>query len=176
MTPKINKQTSTSPNTTWENYTRLIIDRLNNSPSSKETLFVAKACTEEKDAFIGYVAFYTLQDNIPYPSSFLTGDAEAYCSWTAVHPDFREKGIATQLKLQIFNPETPFTKFLGHIKKPNIASLAVLRNFGSKFGCKITEQSQGSQILYSVEKPNTQSLPPSAPAPASEEPPEVTSS
>ena len=145
----INRETSTAPGTTWESYTALIRDRLENCANAKNTLFIARV----GDQVVGYCAFYTLQDKVPYPSRFLTSEGEAYCSWTAVHKDFKGQGIAQDLKLEIFNPEGGFTTFRGHIKKTNDASLRVLEKFAES-GYIVSSRKEGSQVVYSVTKPS----------------------
>ncbi|MBM3198395.1 MAG: GNAT family N-acetyltransferase, partial [Chlamydiae bacterium] len=106
----INMQTSTEEGTTWEKYTVLIQDRLQNCKGAKDTFFIAQV--PDTGQFIGYCAFYTVKDLLPYPSRFLLGDENrAYCSWTAVDPKFRGQGIAEKLKQQLFCPDHAFTSF-----------------------------------------------------------------
>ncbi len=145
----INKETSTDEGkSTWEGYTAQIRDRLDNCENAKDTLFIA--CVG--DQVVGYSAFYTLKDKVPYPSKFLDDEGQAYCSWTAVDKDFQGKGIATELKLHIFSPESGFTAFKGHIKKANTASLRVMRKFAEK-GFNVVEKKDKHQVYYTISKP-----------------------
>lgn len=125
----INKVTTTDFGVSfWSKYTPMILSQ----PS--DHLYVAQI----GEAIVGYVAFY---DHF---------QKEAYCAWTAVSNDYQKVGIATKLKLRIF--DEGFESFSGHIKKTNDASLAVLRKFGRNTGFKITEEDCGHQIHYTVTK------------------------
>lgn len=143
----INKETSTAEGITWENYTQVILNRLNNCKNSKNTLFIARF----DDRVIGYVAFYTRQDLILYINQFLENDSEAYCSFTAVDQEFRGQGLAEQLKIQIFNSNEKMTAFKGHIKKTNRASLRVLEKF-SEMGFSTEQEKIEHQVFYTVRK------------------------
>lgn len=143
----INKKTSTAPDSTWEVYTSQIKARLKECANAQNTFFVAKA----DDEVVGYVAFYTRMDKLPYPNQFLENDAQAYCSWTAVDEEYRGKGLATELKMEIFNAESKCTAFKGHIKKTNTSSLRVLDKFAEQ-GFKVTKEDHFHQVLYTVHK------------------------
>ncbi len=144
---KINNKISTDKIRTWEEYgyTSIICQRINNCLNAKNTLFIAL----DEEQVIGYVAFYTRQDNLFYANFFLENEKEAYCSWTAVDETYRGQGLAEYLKLQIFEPEHQIQTFRGHIKKTNKASLRVLDKFTEK-GYDTTKIEQGLEYLYSV--------------------------
>lgn len=145
----INKVTSTGDDT-WETYTDSIIQRAMSCKNAKNTLFLAQVANQ----FVGYVAFYKREDNIRYPNYFLNTDEEAYCSWTAVHPDFRGMGIAMDLKYKIFEPETGVHTFKGHIRETNRESLRVLEKFKEK-GYETTSDYEFQHFFYTVKKPGT---------------------
>lgn len=145
---RINENTSTVPWCTWANYTHMIYQRLMCCSNAKHTLFVAF----DQDKVIGYVAFYTLKDNLPIPNAVLNGPDEAYCSWTAVDETYKGRGIAINLKLKIFE-SGEINTFKGHIKKTNAASLAVLEKFG-KMGHEISKEEDDYEYFYTV-KNNT---------------------
>ena len=151
----INKATSTTPGVTWEKYTARLINQLKECPNFKNTAFFAK----NVDEIIGYVAFFTRKDENPAFNEFLQNDEQAYCALTAVDDRFRGKGIAIDLKMQIFNPEHRISSFSGHIKESNKASLRVLEKF-AEMGFSISKEKKESdnkekesEYFYSVSKP-----------------------
>ena len=144
----INAETSTEKGKTWKGYTDVIRGRLEDCENAKNTLFIAR----KGDQVVGYCAFYTLKDEV-YPSQFLDNDGQAYCSWTAVDKDFKGQGIASELKLQVFSPESGFTAFKGHIKRTNDASLRVLQKFAEK-GYAVAQKVDARQVYYTVTKPS----------------------
>lgn len=143
----INKKTRTEPGKTWERYTGQIEERLKTCVNAKNTLFIA----QEGAKVIGYVAFYTRPDRVPYANAYIESEDEAYCSWTAVDEDYRGKGLAQDLKLQIFSREDKYNAFIGHIKKTNSASLRVLNKFAEQ-GFDVTSEEFGHQVFYRVRK------------------------
>jgi ribosomal protein S18 acetylase RimI-like enzyme len=147
----INQVTSTTEGTTWEPYTSSILERLQTSPSSADTLFVAKARLDDQEQFVGYSVFYVLKDKIPYPSHFLSNDGEAYCSWIAVDKEFKGQKIAEKLQLKIFE-NSPFTAFIAHIKKTNTASLRAFEKLSSHQDLLVKKQNAGHQVVYTVRK------------------------
>lgn len=143
----LNSSISTDDNlTTWDKYTDTIIERLQERPTSQNTFFVA----QDKERIVGYVAFYTQKDRIPYPSRFIN-ESQAYCSWTAVDETYRGQGLAVSLKLPIFDPEHCVESFRGHVKKTNAASLRIIEKFSER-GHKTSTISEGSQVLYTIYK------------------------
>jgi GNAT superfamily N-acetyltransferase len=146
---EINKKVSTDGKKTWEEcgYTSQICNRLATCLNAKNTLFLA--FDEERP--IGYVAFYTRQDDLLYTNRFLKSENEAYCSWTGVDEEYRGQGLAEYLKLQIFEPEHEIQRFRGHIKVTNAASIRVLDKFTEK-GYETKKKLLGTQYLYSVHK------------------------
>lgn len=149
---KINKTISTDGGVrTWEQcgYTTQLGERIATCLNAKNTLFIAL----DQGKVIGYVAFYTRQDNLSYANKFLKNEQEAYCSWTGVDQAYRGEGLAEGLKLKIFEPEHNIQIFRGHIKKTNAASIRVLDKFSEK-GHPTTKEEQGHQYLYSVHKPS----------------------
>lgn len=148
----INHNTSTNPvsgaTATWDNYTPQIYARLRECANARNTLFIA----QHDGKTVGYVAFYTRPDKLPFPSQFLDNESEAYCSWTAVDDKYRGQGIAEKLKLQIFaeNVKNPkYEAFKGHIKKTNASSLKVLNKFAKK-GFPVKVEDMGESVLYTV--------------------------
>ena len=84
-------------------------------------------------------------------------EQSTYCAWSAVHPDFQENGVATQLKFAIFDPKHNVKTLTGHINKTNEKNLRVLENFGKKSGFKIEVKSASKdQIFYTVRAPDNQ--------------------
>lgn len=141
----LNSSISTdNDSTTWDKYTDTIIERLQEHPTSQNTFFVA----QDKDSVVGYVAFYTRRDEIPYPNRFIN-QTQAYCSWTAVDDGYRGRGLAIDLKLQIFNPEHCVESFRGHIKKTNTSSLRVVEKF-NEMGYRTSKENKPKQVLYTV--------------------------
>jgi|GEM_PF-6320504 len=146
---EINKKISTDGKKNWEEcgYTSQLCQRLSNCINAKNTLFIAF----DKTRPIGYVAFYTKQDNIDYANKFLKNENEAYCSWTGIDEEYKGNGLAEFLKLQIFEPEHEIQIFRGHIKSTNAASLKILQKFSDK-GFLTTSEQVRHQHLYSVHK------------------------
>jgi hypothetical protein len=142
----LNHSISTEYLETWDKYTPVIIDRLQEHPTSRNTFFVA----QDKGSIIGYVAFYTQKDGVPYPNRYID-EHQAYCSWTAVDDSYRRRGLAVNLKLQIFEPEHCVESFKGHIKKTNESSLKVLDKFREK-GHKTFQKDEGHRVLYTIHK------------------------
>lgn len=143
----LNRTISTDGNKTdWSDYTELMIERLQEKPSSQSTFFLAQS--DEKLA--GYSAFYTEKDEIAYPSRFINA-SQAYCSWTAVKDSYRGNNLAIKLKISIFEPEHNIESFRGHVKKTNSSSLRILEKF-EEMEHKVSREILSTQILYTVYK------------------------
>jgi ribosomal protein S18 acetylase RimI-like enzyme len=151
----INKKASTTRGVTWEHYTPIIKKRMEQSPNSKSTFFVAQVVNE----FVGYAAFYRSEDNINegLTQTSTLNPNQAYCALVAVNSDYRGKGIAKKLELKIFDGETGITSFTCDIKKDNKASIRVAESF-REIGYQVSRMQcskSRNMYQYSVEKTPT---------------------
>ena len=142
----INESTSTDPRKNWSDYTATILSRLDVCKNAKNTLFVAL----EVDQVVGYAAFYTRQDLCSYSNQFLEGEDEAYCSWIAVHEQYKGKALGFRLQTEIFKPEHGISTFKGHMKKTNEAAKKLLKKIADDTKFIVSQENLSSQIYYTV--------------------------
>lgn len=146
---QINAVTSTDGLYTWDQhgYTEKIRERVSYplNEDARNNLILARV----ENIFVGYVAFYSRNDNVPYPKKFIEREREIYCSWTGVDPEYRGRNMAMLLKEKIM--EEGFDSFRGHIKETNESSLRVLDKFAEK-GYLVEKKLEGKQWLYRVAK------------------------
>ena len=145
----INSKTSTRPGWSWDIYTDMLLGRLEVFPKSDQTLFVAM----EKGSVIGYSAFYEHRSELTATHCLAKDRKALYCSWIAMAPEHRRRGIGTRLHTVIF--DHGYEELQADVKKTNQASIRSYENLTGR-GFHVIKKLYGSQYHFTVTKPSTE--------------------